>query len=385
MKILKTNARLNVLACGRRFGKSLLGLQLIADVALTGAPTHWAAPTYKILGDAWRDCKDLLMPVISRVSEQDKRIELVTGGTIEFWTLDGADPMRSRKGKRVFIDEAGMCSELETQWNNAIRPVLTDLEGDAFFAGTPKGRNYFWQLFAKGQDELQKEWSSWQMPSSTNPFLNPDEIEAARLEMPDRSFRQEYQAEFIADSGGVFRGVANVIVHGAKTLPVVGACFMGVDLARVEDFTVLTVVDENGSQVYFERFNQISWERQVERIVDVTKMFGVTKVFLDSTGIGDPIYEQVRRKGVPAEPYKFTNESKERLIDNLAMMIEGSRVRLLDITVQQNELESYEYEVTKAGNTRMNAPSGMHDDTVIALALACWPLRVKKKALLVGF
>ena len=384
-RILSERKRFNVAACGRRFGKSLLAIELVSEPALKGLPTQWFAPSYKILEDAWRQTKTVLEPVIREKNESSKRIELVTGGTIEFWTLDGEDPARSRKAARAIIDEAGLVAGLADKWNMAIRPVLADYRGDAFFFGTPKGRNFFWEAYTFGQDPLNTDWASWQMPTSTNPYIHPDEIKAAQIGMPDRAFRQEFLAEFIEDAGGVFRGVSDVVAIGVKSRTATGPVTMGVDIARVNDFTVITIVDSLGNQCYFERFNQISWERQIERICSVSSQFGNPKIYLDSTGVGDPIFEQLRKKGLRVEGYKFSNKSKEDLIDNLAILIEKKSVSLLDIPEQTNELQAYAYEMTAARNVRMNAPEGMHDDTVISLALAAFDLRARNKPVLQFF
>lgn len=363
--------RYNILACGRRFGKTRLGIDLIIEPALYGRPTGWFAPTYKLLLEPWRELKHVLAPVIGRSSEAERRIELITGGSIDCWSLDDPNAGRGYKYRRVIIDEAAMVRYLEEAWTRAIRPTLTDFQGDAFFLSTPKGRDFFWRLWCRGQDGSDEEFRSWRYPTTANPYIQPDEVEAARAMLPERAYQQEYLAEFIEDAGGVFRGVAAAIDRGSAsgrtgTPPYT----IGVDLARVEDFTVITVVDSECRQVYLERFNQISWERQLSAIEAAVARYPQASVRVDATGVGDPIYEQLRRRGLRVSPVKFTAAVKEALIENLAILIESGRLRLLDNQVQESELIAYQYEVTPSRNVRMNAPAGMHDDTVIALALA---------------
>jgi len=348
--------------------------ELLIAPALEGRPTAWFSPTYKMLAEVWRDVKTITAPITKAVSVQEHRIELITGGIIDMWSLDTPDSTRGRKYARVIMDEAAMVHDLENAWQAVIRPTLTDLKGDMFMPSTPKGRNFFWRAFIMGQSEDYPDWASWQMPTSDNPYIDPEEIEAARLQLPDRVFRQEYLAEFIEDSGGVFRMVAEAVDVGriANIEPTAGQqYYLGVDLARVEDFTVLAVLDNTGRQVYFERFNEISWERQIATIERVANKYQA-HVLLDSTGVGDPIFEALRGKGISVEGYQFTNQSKERLINGLALSLENSELRLMDIPTQTNELMAYQYELTPSRNVRMNAPAGMHDDTVIALGLAAW-------------
>jgi len=375
--VYENQSRFNVLACGRRWGKTLYACSAIAGegAGIDGQRWGWFAPTYKILADAWHQTKYLLRPCIERLSESERIIRFIDGGSIEFWSMVDDDAGRSRKYHGVVIDEAGLVADLESRWHESIRPTLVDYRGKAWLCGTPKGRNFFWQAYTYGQDPLKPDWASWQMPTSSNPFIDPEEIEAAR-QMPDRSFRQEFLAEFIDEAGGVFRGVLEVIDRDVVARSVIGqAVYIGVDLARVNDFTVICVVDATGRQIYHERFNQISWERQIERIKAAANRFPTAQIWLDSTGVGDPIFEALRSQNLNVFGYHFTHPAKTALIDSLAMLIEQGRIRLLDIAEQTSELLAYQYMTTRYMNVRMGAPLGMHDDCVIALALACWPLK----------
>ncbi len=265
---------------------------------------------------------------------------------------------------------------MELAWTGAIRATLADYQGDADFYSTPRGRDFFWKAFTRGEDEHEPDWACWRFPTLANPFIQPSEVEAARQQLPERVFRQEYLAEFLDDAGGVFRCVREAIDSGRSVNEPAAApgrtgYTLGVDLAKVEDFTVLTVLDSGMKQVYHERFNQISWERQIARVTEVAQAFRAD-IVIDSTGVGDPIFERLRLAGLPVLPYAFTNVSKEALINNLAMKLEQGAIRLMDLDAQTNELLAYEYELTPSRNVRMNAPAGMHDDCVISLALAAW-------------
>jgi hypothetical protein len=272
------------------------------------------------------------------------------------------------------IDEAAKVRNLEKCWNEAIRPTLADMQGGRRLLLDPQGpRLLLAGVHVWGKDPLQPDWRSWTMPTAENPFIDPAEIEAARLELPERVFRRSSSAEFLDDAGGVFRNVAEAIDPGrsANEPPIEGAAYsMGCDLARVEDFTVLAGLDAAGRQVYHERFNQISWERQIEAIARASAAYNRAPVHLDSTGLGDPIFERLRKAGVPVRPYQFTNASKGSPDRQPRDEDRAGTVRLMDVPAQTNELRAYQYELTPSRNVRMNAPEGMHDDCVIALALA---------------
>lgn len=378
-RILREARRFNTINCGRRWGKTVIGNHVLIDPALKGFPVAWASPTHKMLKEAWLETRRTLAPITVAANASDHRIDLATGGVVEMWSLENFESIRGRKYKRWVIDEAAMVAHMGEAWRAVIRPTLTDWKGDAYLFSTPRGMNFFHECFGRGQDSLQAEWASWQMPTVSNPFIDPSEVEAARLELPERVFRQEYLAEFIEDAGGVFRGVLNAVDEGRDQNedPHPGRSYSaGADLARLQDFTVINVVDESGRQVYHERFNLISWERQMEAIARVCALYGCP-VVLDCTGVGDPIFEGLRTRGVNVVPFKFSSSSKEQLINNMAMKIEQGEARLLDLPVQTGELQAFEYQTSKAGNLRMSAPEGGHDDCVCSLALAYWGFKTR--------
>lgn len=358
----------------------MLGIDRCVRPMLDGFPVAWFAPNYKYLAQAWRDFVRLLKPIIRYKNRSEWRIELITGGSIEFWTLLDPDSGRSRKYKRVVVDEAAKSANLEMCWTQAIYATLTDYSGDAWFLSTPKGRNYFWTLFCFGLDPEKPEWATFStsaltgLPTSTNPYMPPGEVDAARVQLPERVFQQEYLATFLEESAGVFRNVTQSIDKGRcdPDAPRKNTQYStGGDLARKEDFSVFSTLDPACRQCHFDRFNQISWERQIATATDILRRYPGDLV-LDCTGVGDPIYERFVDAGLYVVPFQFTNASKTRLIDNLAMGLERGRLRLMDIPQQTNELLAFEYEMTPGRLVKMGAPLGMHDDCVIGLALAYW-------------
>jgi hypothetical protein len=371
--ILSALTRYSVLACGRRFGKTTLAIHLACQTAYTnGQPVGFFAPTYKLLTEAWRDMSAALIPVIARSNATERRIEITNGGVVEFWTLEDANAGRSRKYARVLIDEAGMVPNLGAIWETAIRPTLADLSGDALFAGTPKGHNFFWDCWRRGQDALDTEWSSWQRPTSDNPYIPPAEIEAMRVEMPERSYAQEVLAQFLEDGGGVFRNVLECAIAIPQSVASFGGQYVfGVDWARSHDFTVIAVVDVRTKElVMLDRFNQIDYTLQLGRLRALAEAFKPSTIIAEANSMGEPLIEQLQRVGLPVQPFWTTNSTKAQAIDALALAFERRDIRILDDTTLIGELQAYEQERLPSGLIRYSAPEGKHDDCVIALALA---------------
>lgn len=204
--------RFNVFNCGRRWGKTALGLDLLIDDPrgrglLQGYPTAWFAPNSKLFDEVWLEATDRLRPIISRVDKQKSRLEFITGGVLDFWTLHNTDdPGRGRKYGRVFVDEAAIVpsDRFRKQWSEAIRPTLTDYQGAADFGSTPKGAGFYQELFERGQ-KRERGWRSWRLPTTNNPHILEAEVEEARLELPALVFNQEFLAEFVAEFGSIFK------------------------------------------------------------------------------------------------------------------------------------------------------------------------------------
>lgn len=358
-KVLDEANRFNVLCCGRRWGKSNLAVNLLSEPALDGFPTGYFAPTYKLLEGTFAECYRALNPVVSRKHENQK-IELITGGVIEFWSLDNPYAGRSRKYKRVVCDEIAFAKAFWTSWTESIRPTLTDLEGDAWFMSTPKGKNDFYKLFRRGKDK-EPSWAAWQMSTYTNPYINPNEIDEAKKDLPELAFSQEYMAEFNDNVANPF-GINYIAqcIYPTSTLPPV--CF-GIDFAKSSDYTVIIGLDQMGAVCHFQRF-QKDWRQTVNEVLLLPNV----PIKVDSTGVGDPIAEELQNKRPNVTGFKFSQYSKQQLMEGLALAIQQRRINFPDGIIR-DELESFEYLYTKTG-VKYSAPNGLHDDCVCALALA---------------
>lgn len=369
--ILNEARRFNVASLGRRTGKTTLAVNLLVEGALPGLPTAYFAPTYRMLSDVWRIAYRLLAPVLTGISVQDRRFDLLGGGVIDFWSLDQPDAARGRKYKRVVIDEAAMVHDLAEAYQAVIRPTLTDLLGDAWFFSTPRGRNFFWQMFQYGQDASREDWASWQMPTVSNPYIDPGEIEAARLELPERTFAQEYLAQFNEDSGGVFRNIEQCIADTESAWSIHRTYVMGVDWAKSHDWTVLTVMDvDSGQVVAWDRFNQVDWAVQRQRLTTLANQWHVTTILAERNSIGDPNIEALQREGLPVYGFTTTNATKAQIVEGLSLAIETRSISLPNNPQIISELQSFEMDRLPSGLMRYGAAAGMHDDSVISLALA---------------
>jgi len=194
-QIISNAKRFNHLRCGRRFGKTSLILEL-SSISLEGWPVGIWFPTYKDLSEVWKELKKAYKPIIQRKDEQLKQIQLFGGGLIDFWSMEDPDSGQGRKYKRAIIDESAKAPKLYQAWENTIRPTLTDFIGDGYLLSRPKGKN---NGFYKIEEKHHKfdNWEFFHFTTYDNPFIDRNEIEEAKQQLDEITFRQEYLAEYV--------------------------------------------------------------------------------------------------------------------------------------------------------------------------------------------
>lgn len=374
---MASRAKYIVVVSGRRWGKSeVMLLKLVSWIGEARAKglegVFWIIlPTYGVARPIYRKLKRLLPPSwITREVGTDAKPDLIQCGGISVEFKSGEKPERlvAEGLLGAVLDEGGILKD--QVWSESILPTLIDYDAPALIGGTPKGRNWFFRIWTRGRDPLDARVESYGGPSWENPFVPLSAIYDLANDMSQDTFRQEILAEFLANAGAVFRDVRSVVgAYSDKPTRVIG-----VDLAKLQDFTVMHGLDEDGRTTFFERFNQVSWPIQKARIVERQRQTGATLV-IDSTGVGDAITDDLYTAGVSLIPFKFTNTAKAQIVEKLVVAIEQRRITIPDEEVIVNELEAFDYRYSRSsGRIHYSAPDGAHDDCVMSLALANWGL-----------
>ena len=204
LQIFHSKKRFKIVAAGRRFGKSYLSawLLLIKGIQSESKDVFYVAPTFQQAKDImWAMLKDLGRDLIAQAHENTAVLTLINGRKIYLKGSDRPETLRGVGLSYVVLDE--YASMKPVVWEQIIRPTLADVKGEAFFIGTPAGKNHFFDLY---KDALEDdEWEAFQFNSTDNPFLPPEEIEASRKSMSSMAFRQEFEASFETGSGGIFK------------------------------------------------------------------------------------------------------------------------------------------------------------------------------------
>ncbi|MBU0607447.1 MAG: hypothetical protein KKI08_06145, partial [Armatimonadetes bacterium] len=371
--IARHPAKIKVLACGRRWGKTVLGGRIVMEVLRQHGKVAWIAPTYKNSRPLWRWAVNAAAPAAKagrmRVNQGDRTIETTGGGMLAVYSGDNIDSIRGEAFHLAVLDEAAMLGP--EAWSDAIMPTLADYDGDALLISTPKGQNWFWQEYVRAQGD-GRESAAWTAPSNANPIPAIQRAyEKARNLVSARTFQQEWDAQFITD-GSVFRNPRALATATPQSERVAGHSYIiGVDWGRTDDATVFAVIDATTRElVALDRMTAVDYALQTGRLRALAERFDAAQIVAEQNSMGGPLVEQLLAEGLPVLGFVTTNQSKARIIDGLALAFERAELALLPDPRLLAELEAYASEQLPGGAIRYSAPAGMHDDCVMALALA---------------
>lgn len=394
--------RIVVAACGSKTGKTFGLANYIIREAWNReqALVWWCAPVYKQAQIAFKLIGRLLPPerVNARKSQGEMVYELLyTNGRvrsiIDFRSAERPESLRGEGVHAAVIDEAGY-------WKRdsfvSVMTTLTRTKGHLRIISTPKGKNWFFEEWAKGwypeQRKKNPEYWSYQLPTTCNPFIDPETIDTLRRNFTDRQFRQEILAEFLDDGAGVFSNIKACQKAFLQNKPIPGRRYVvGVDWAKHEDYTVFLVMDAVLKKVvHIEWFQSLDWNVNIDRAVRCAKMWNRASIIMDSTGVGDVPFDAISATYPYCDGYNiYNNEPKVALIQRLQLALERNEIELPVVSGYdhdsdpqgqkaeagnrlEHELQMYSSTVTKTGKFQYSAPEGYNDDMVIALALAVW-------------
>jgi len=391
LAIVDSDARDIVINAGRRFGKSATCAYIALRVLLQKDKKIWiVAPTYELskrVFDYLARWYMLLAPESRRnawaagISNRPiPQIRTPWGTLVQCKSAENPAGLLGEELDLLIIDE---CSRVKRDvYESYLYPTTTVRKAKTLFISTPFGKNWFYEKWVKAK--AADDGAAFQFSTRDNPTI-PDveaEWERAKKMLPAMTFDQEYRAVFLSDAASVFRGVHEIVDPHCLSEPKASHQYVvGVDLAKHDDFTVLTVMDKSVMPhpvVYIDRFNQIDWNLQKARITNVAKRYNNARIVLDSTSVGSPISDDLKRAGCNIQDFTFTRKSKPELVEKLTINIEQRKIVIPSNEELIDELQAYGYKMTESGNVTYSAPTGLHDDMVMSLALAVWSLKGRK-------
>jgi hypothetical protein len=319
--------------------------------------------------------------LIKSRNETEMRIELKNGSALQVIGCENIDNIVGTNPVGVIFSEYPICKAIAWDY---IRPILAENGGFAIFDFTPRGMNHGWKILQQAKEN--ESWFYQLLTVDDTHAIPPEAIEEEKMQMPEDLFLQEYYLKFIDGAGTFFRHLEPCIYedkyepdHSKRFNIEPGKVFrLGVDLAKYQDFTVITPIDLTTFKVGpQEVFNRIDYTLQKARIESQHYKYNKAEITLDTTGVGEPVYDDLTTSKLPVRGYQFTETSRRNLLVNLQVLLEQEIIKIPNDPALLDELRSFQYELGENGKVKIVAPSGVHDDRVMSLALACWDLPVK--------
>lgn len=408
-EVLFDPAKVKVLCAGRRFGKDILSLNAMLleclQLAANREPSPYlnphvhawvVGPSYAITTQAWRDLKGLVPRDWLAINPHTRKpwihdsppYSMVIGVAgkgreilIEVRSADRPDDLVGSGLDFLIITEAARIAP--EAWE-VVKPTLNSpgRAGKAIINSTPKGRNWFYDLWRQGQpghpayDPLRLK--SWRFSTFENPYLTDEQradIEADRIRLGERWYRQEYLAEFVDALGKALSGEAiERCATGELREPEKGRVYTaGADFGRYEDDSVLVIGDPFAREVVF--IDVIPPGSSVPlvaaRFAEALRRYGNAMVWADATAMGEAYMAEFQRLGVAVKPIKFSAQSKQQLYEWGISLIERGAIKFPPHPKLIEQLEELEYEMQPSGYVRYTHPRRGHDDCVTALFLWC--------------
>ena len=336
----------------------------------------WIAPTSDVADIAFRRVQARLRGFLDsagqleQVSEpipflaqQQRKYISVAGAVVWFKSADRPDSLYGEDVYGAVLDEASRCKQ--EAWT-ALYSTLTATKGRAKLIGNVKGRRNFAYQLARKAEAGEPDWSYHKLTAwdaIEGGVIERDIVEQARRDLPPAVFKELYEAQAGDDTGNPFGIEAIQAIMTLTEQSKKPAAFIGVDLAKSNDWVWVVGLDAEGRECLSERW-QAPWNITRDRLLALPDV----PTLVDSTGVGDPIVEDLQRKKPLVQGFKFSQGSKQQIMEGLGSSIQRQLIQLHDSRLRA-ELEAFEFEYTRTG-VRYAAPSGSHDDGVCGLALA---------------
>lgn len=371
--VASDTTRFRVVNCGRRWGKTTLAIEELTGKLISKSDTICAyiAPTYGQARDiAWRDLKKRLEPVIESVNESRLEIKVRTvDGGISMVMLRGWESVETLRGQKfhfLVIDEVAMLRSFWENWQEVLRPTLTDYKGEVLFISTPKGKNHFYDLYNLAEKE--ENYKSFRFSSYDNPFIDNDEIDDAKKEMTEDRFAQEYLADFRKAEGLVYKEFDRDEHVVEKVEGTFNKTIGAIDFGYTNPAAILEIQEyiRGGDFVYFVRSEFYKRQQKNEQLVQHMRVVKPVHVYPDPA-------EPDRIKEFEDAGFSVMSVSKDIAagIDSVRTFMKNNQLYVHpDCVSLISELETYSYPKNKDGQNEKEVPEKFNDHAVDALRYA---------------
>jgi len=354
-----------ILNIGRQFGKTMLGINQMLYWVINnkGCNIAWVTPVYKQGKKVFAELeKATRLSGLFEFNQSELTVKGF-GSTISFFSGERPDNIRGNTFDYLIIDETAFTRE--ELWSEVLSATVLVKGKKVLFISTPKGKNHFYKLSL--QPNYDNRYKYFHFTSYDTPFINELDLEERKRSLPSHIFKQEYLAEFLDNASGLFSNVRECIKEPTDSTKYHG----GLDIGRADDYTVLTIINEHKQIVFIERWRQDEWTSIINKVAAKINEYNA-RVFVEVNNQGDVFYEMLKKLcGQKVYPFVTSSKSKPIMIEELAVCFEQKDISILDINWLIDELEAFTYIYNpNTRNVQYSAPTGVHDDSVISLALS---------------
>jgi phage FluMu gp28-like protein len=359
----------------RQQGKSLLLINLILYYGINdkGCKIGIIAPIYqqarKLMEDLYEAIKD--SGIVESTNFSNHEIKLRTGSKIYFRSSEREDGLRGYTFSYLFLDESAY--QTEDAWKRAIQPTALVHGKKVVLFSTPRGRDWFYQMYMLGEDPEYPTHTSVRMEQGDNPYINQKEVAAAKKVLPPAIFAAEYQGEFLEGESMVFQNFKTNVFSKYPNRE--GKVYIGVDLGRESDYTVAVAMDQAGNVIEIYRDNQKDWDLMQSQIIALARKYAAT-IMIETNSMGTVIYETIKKQYQDTHPFNTSMKSKNEIVESLILAFNDNQIAIPNeelLPELHQELEVFEMSYNpKTRNVRYAARTPFHDDIVIALCIANW-------------
>jgi len=360
---------------GRQSGKTALSQQQALYWALTNNKVlvYWVSPTNSQANKVYKQIVDMVAatPMVKNCkgSVGDLEIAFNNGSTIKFRSAAQEDSLRGETVDYLIIDEAAFIKE--SVFQEILLPMLNIKGKKCLIISTPKGKNWFFHQYMRGMNGEDSKYKSFKFTSADNPYSNPEIIKLAKANLPEVLFSQEYLGEFV-DSSAIFENLKELCCLPEMIQPKPGEqYFMGVDIALKDDYTVATIINQNGDVVSYLRFNNVSAPELKRRLIEYINKWRPKKILIEENNQGLPIIDDLKlqHKITNIMGFKTTASSKPDIINNLINAFSSKKLRVPKDDIYKSELEMFTMTLSPTGQPKFSAPAPFHDDIPMSLAI----------------
>lgn len=373
-----------ILVGHRRLGKDKMVFANVPKKMMERVGTYYYfLPTYnqarKVIWngadkDGFRFLDHFPKEIVKRKNEQDMVIETTNGSILQLVGADNIDRIVGTNPVGVVFSEYSLMKK--EVWD-LISPILTENGGWAAFVLTPRGQNHAYHLMKMAEKNLN--WYVEILPVTKTNAVKEEDLLEQKMTMSEALYNQEYLCDFTQNATAVFKDVHK------RTYPMAdykhndqGMFQVGVDLAKSNDYSVITPFDLTTFRVCpQDSFNQVDYTLQKTKIEAAFYRYNKPVIIMDSTGVGQPVVDDLLNKGINISPFMFTYNSRNELLVNLQILLEQDKIKIPDDPELIEQLEAAVWDITSGGRSKITVPEDKHDDRMMSLALSVWNIPIK--------